>query len=77
MTVLRPVRERRAAVCYTEALRDGSSPERRTAMTQVTLAEEGLDTLFGTQDENLRRIERTFDVTLTARGSEIHINGDP
>ena len=32
-------------------------------MTQVTLAEEGLDTLFGTQDENLRRIERTFDVT--------------
>jgi phosphate starvation-inducible protein PhoH and related proteins len=46
-------------------------------MTQVTLAEEGLDTLFGTQDENLRRIERTFDVTLTARGNEIHINGDP
>ncbi|HKI00515.1 MAG TPA: PhoH family protein [Thermoanaerobaculia bacterium] len=46
-------------------------------MTQVTLAEEGLDTLFGTQDENLRRIERTFDVTLTARGTEIHINGDP
>jgi phosphate starvation-inducible PhoH-like protein len=45
-------------------------------MTQVTLAEEGLDTLFGTQDENLRRIERTFDVTLTARGTEIHINGD-
>jgi phosphate starvation-inducible PhoH-like protein len=45
-------------------------------MTQVTLAEEGLDTLFGTQDENLRRIERTFDVALTARGTEIHINGD-
>ena len=46
-------------------------------MTQVTLAEEGLDTLFGTQDENLRRIERTFDVSLAARGNEIHINGDP
>ena len=46
-------------------------------MTQVTLAEEGLDTLFGTQDENLRRIERTFDVTLTARGNELHINGEP
>jgi phosphate starvation-inducible PhoH-like protein len=46
-------------------------------MTQVTLAEEGLDTLFGTQDENLRRIERTFGVTVTARGNEIHINGDP
>jgi phosphate starvation-inducible PhoH-like protein len=46
-------------------------------MTQVTLAEEGLDTLFGTQDENLRRIERTFDVSVTARGNELHINGDP
>jgi phosphate starvation-inducible PhoH-like protein len=46
-------------------------------MTQVTLAEEGLETLFGTQDENLRRIERTFDVTLAARGNELHINGEP
>ena len=45
-------------------------------MAQVTLAEEGLDTLFGTQDENLRRIERTFGVQLTARGNEIHINGE-
>ncbi|HEY0782124.1 MAG TPA: PhoH family protein [Thermoanaerobaculia bacterium] len=46
-------------------------------MTQVTLAEEGLDTLFGTHDENRRRIERVFDVALTARGSEIHIQGEP
>jgi phosphate starvation-inducible PhoH-like protein len=46
-------------------------------MTQVTLAEEGLDTLFGIHDENLRRIERTFDVTLTARGNELSILGDP
>ncbi|HJX27799.1 MAG TPA: PhoH family protein [Thermoanaerobaculia bacterium] len=46
-------------------------------MTQVTLAEEGLDTLFGTHDENLRRIERTFDVTVTARGNELSLQGDP
>jgi phosphate starvation-inducible protein PhoH and related proteins len=46
-------------------------------MTQVTLAEEGLDTLFGTHDENLRRIERVFGVTLTARGTEINILGEP
>jgi phosphate starvation-inducible PhoH-like protein len=46
-------------------------------MTQVTLAEEGLDTLFGTHDENLRRIERTFDVSVTARGNELSINGEP
>jgi phosphate starvation-inducible PhoH-like protein len=46
-------------------------------MTQVTLAEEGLDTLFGTHDENLRRIERTFDVSVSARGNELNILGDP
>jgi phosphate starvation-inducible PhoH-like protein len=46
-------------------------------MAQVTLAEEGLGTLFGTQDENLRRIERTFGITLVARGSELQILGEP
>jgi phosphate starvation-inducible PhoH-like protein len=57
--------------------RFAGSFENRTAMTQVTLAEEGLDTLFGIQDENLRRIERTFGVAITARGNELHITGDP
>jgi phosphate starvation-inducible protein PhoH/3-hydroxyacyl-CoA dehydrogenase len=52
-------------------------PETYCKMTQVTLAEEGLDTLFGTHDENLRRIERTFDVTVTARGNELNLQGDP
>ena len=46
-------------------------------MAQVTLAEEGLETLFGTHDENLRRIERTFDVTVAARGTELNVTGDP
>jgi phosphate starvation-inducible PhoH-like protein len=44
---------------------------------QITLAEQGLDTLFGTQDENLRRIERTFGVTVSARGGELQILGEP
>ncbi|MEA2559103.1 MAG: phosphate starvation-inducible protein PhoH [Acidobacteriota bacterium] len=46
-------------------------------MTQVTLAEEGLDTVFGTHDENLRRVERTFEVKVTARGNELNIQGEP
>jgi phosphate starvation-inducible PhoH-like protein len=46
-------------------------------MAQLTLAEEGLDALFGTQDENLRRIERTFEVTVSARGNELQIVGEP
>src|ERR687889_762369 len=46
-------------------------------MAQVTLAEEGLDTLFGTNDENLRRVERTFDGTVAARDNKLNIQGDP
>ncbi len=46
-------------------------------MTQVRLVEQGIETLFGTQDENLRRIERAFDVKVTARGSQAQIEGDP
>ena len=45
-------------------------------MTQMTLAEEGLDVIFGTHDENLRRIERAFGVTVSARGSEVHVSGE-
>ena len=46
-------------------------------MTQLQLTEEGIDTLFGTQDENLRHIERAFGVQLGARGSSVTIQGDP
>lgn len=46
-------------------------------MTQVTLPEEGLGIIFGTHDEHLKRIERTFDVEVAARGSELRIEGDP
>ncbi len=45
-------------------------------MPQVTLGEEGIESLFGTQDENLKRIERAFKVTLTARGNQAQIEGE-
>jgi phosphate starvation-inducible PhoH-like protein len=73
-----------AAMAEAERTSPGRSGDRHGAilvtpkdMAQVTLAEEGLGTLFGTQDENLRRIERTFGVTLAARGNELQILGDP
>ena len=37
---------------------------------------EGIESIFGIRDENLRRIEKAFDVRLTARGSELQIEGD-
>jgi phosphate starvation-inducible PhoH-like protein len=46
-------------------------------MPQVTLAQEGIDALFGARDQNLKRIERAFDVTLSARGNQASIDGEP
>jgi phosphate starvation-inducible PhoH-like protein len=41
------------------------------------LPEEGIDVLFGTHDENLRRMEQAFGVELSARGNELMISGGP
>lgn len=46
-------------------------------MPQVTLAQEGIDALFGARDQNLKRIERAFGVTLSARGNQASIDGEP
>ena len=45
-------------------------------MLKVTLAEEGIESLYGARDENLKRIEKAFEVTLTARGNRATIDGD-
>ncbi|RMH18722.1 MAG: PhoH family protein [Acidobacteria bacterium] len=46
-------------------------------MPTMTLAEEGLESLFGIHDKNLKRIERAFRVRLAARGGELSIEGEP
>ena len=46
-------------------------------MSQVTLVEEGIDSLFGTRDENLKLIEHAFGVRLRARGNRATVEGDP
>ncbi|MFQ5349182.1 MAG: PhoH family protein [Thermoanaerobaculia bacterium] len=45
-------------------------------MPQLTLPERGIESLFGTHDENLKRIERAFEVQLAARGNRLQIEGD-
>ncbi len=45
-------------------------------MPELNLAEEGLELLFGTHDENLRRIEAAFGVELAARGSHLSVDGE-
>jgi phosphate starvation-inducible PhoH-like protein len=46
-----------------------------TEISQVELGEDGLEELFGTRDENLKRIEQAFDVTVMARGNRLRIEG--
>jgi phosphate starvation-inducible PhoH-like protein len=41
----------------------------------LTLNEEGVTTLFGVHDENLRMIETAFHVRISARGSEVFVQG--
>jgi phosphate starvation-inducible PhoH-like protein len=45
-------------------------------MPQLTLPERGIESLFGTHDENLKRIEQAFQVQLAARGNRLKIEGD-
>ena len=45
-------------------------------MIRVSVPERGLETLFGTQDENLRVVEETFKVRIKSQGSELLIEGD-
>jgi phosphate starvation-inducible PhoH-like protein len=45
-------------------------------MTRVSVPERGLETLFGTHDENLRLLEETFKVRIKSQGSDLLIEGD-
>ena len=46
-------------------------------MTQLTLPEEGIELVFGTHDENLKRIEAAFGVQVAARGNQLRVEGEP
>jgi phosphate starvation-inducible PhoH-like protein len=45
-------------------------------MMRVSVPERGLETLFGTHDENLRFLEDTFQVRIRSQGNELLIEGD-
>ena len=45
-------------------------------MPALTLAEEGIEQLYGVHDENLRRIEAAFGVEVAARGNQLMIDGE-
>lgn len=43
---------------------------------KIPVPDEGLETLFGSRDENLKQIEQQFDVRIRTGGNELLVTGD-
>ena len=46
-------------------------------MRKIAVPDEGVETLFGPYDENLRHIETLFNVRIRTNGHELIVDGDP
>ncbi|MDQ3321055.1 MAG: PhoH family protein, partial [Acidobacteriota bacterium] len=46
-------------------------------LKKIELPPQGLKTLFGVQDQNIKYLETLLDITIGARGNEILLDGDP
>ncbi len=47
-----------------------------SSMRRIAMPDEGIETLFGSFDENLRHLESALGVTLKTRGHDVVIEGD-
>jgi phosphate starvation-inducible PhoH-like protein len=45
-------------------------------MRKITVPDEGLESLFGTYDENLKHLENLFNVRIRTSGNELIVEGD-
>src|SRR5437762_11217895 len=45
-------------------------------MKRITVPEEGIRTLFGSYDENLKHLESIFNVRIRTQGHDLLIDGD-
>jgi len=45
-------------------------------MKRINLPENGIETLFGSYDENLKHLESTFNVRIRTQGHELLVDGD-
>src|ERR1700724_1955449 len=46
-------------------------------MKRITVPEEGIETLFGSYDENLKHLESLFNVRIRTQGHELLVDGEP
>ena len=47
-----------------------------SSLKKIELPPQGLNTLFGVQDQNIKYLETLLDVSIGARGNEVMIDGD-
>src|SRR5215510_15045774 len=45
-------------------------------MKRMTVPEEGIETLFGSYDENLKHLESLFNVRIRTQGHDLLVDGD-
>ena len=45
-------------------------------MKRITVPEEGIETLFGSYDENLKHLEARFNVRIKTQGHDLLVEGD-
>src|SRR6266487_3849545 len=45
-------------------------------MKRITVPEEGIETLFGSYDENLKHLETRFNVRIKTQGHDLLVEGD-
>src|SRR5512140_1097605 len=45
-------------------------------MKRITVPEEGIETLFGSYDENLKHLEATFNVRIRTQGHDLLVEGE-
>ena len=46
-----------------------------SSMRRIAMPDEGIETLFGSFDENLRHLESALDVTLKTSGHDVVVEG--
>ena len=46
-------------------------------MKKIALSEEGIESVYGARDANLKHIESLLNVQIRTQGGEITIEGDP
>jgi phosphate starvation-inducible protein PhoH and related proteins len=48
-----------------------------SSLKKLEIPPQGLNTLFGVRDQNIKHLESVLNVTIGARGNELTISGDP